>query len=249
MDIGNDISRSACYWCELERENSQDLGSGVWDHLTSEGVTLQVTPTRCIPTLCRQIKFNNDYALETQQVSFTFWVVCKYLKDTHVEKCVCQCRDFTCSDYTSAVLAADGSTQLAADCSGGMKRVKLAAKDFAILYDQYTPIDVGNNPDFTSFGALANAILKIYFTLEFMHSRVQVVSICTMYDLIFSEFALQIADVMSLNAACGALTVNRMSVQLGRGSISSPSLLELGSQFHPTISNESGQYSLYPVAV
>lgn len=107
----------------------------------------------------------------------------KQPKGTHVDKFVCQCRDFTCSDYTSAVLAAGGSTQLAADCSGGMKRVKLAAKDFAILYKQYTPIDVGDHPDFTSFGALADAILKIYFTQEFMYNRVQVVSISTMYDL------------------------------------------------------------------
>ena len=63
-----------------------------------------------------------------------------------------------------------------------------------------------------------------------------------------AEINFQLADVESLNAACGAFTVDRISVQLGEGSISLPTLLELGSDYNVTASkSESGTSSSSPV--
>lgn len=75
------------------------------------------------------------------------------------------CRDFTCAQYASVVLAAGGSAKQAAECTAGQMRVKLAVREFTLAYDQYTLITISDHPSFTSFGAFSSCIRASQTTL------------------------------------------------------------------------------------
>ena len=60
-------------------------------------------------------------------------------------------------------------------CTAGLKRVKLAVKEFTIAYDQYAPINIDDHPDFTSFGAF-NQITMAVVLREMMHDHAK--SLC-----------------------------------------------------------------------